>query len=856
VEPEILAPAGQMESLYAAVNAGCNAIYMGGTKFGARAYADNPGCDAMADAIKYCHLHNVKFYMTVNTLLKESEINGLYKYMVPYYEAGLDAAIVQDTGVMRLLHQWFPDLALHASTQMSLVMGQGAKMLKKYGVTRIVPARELSSGEIKRLREDTDMEIEVFVHGALCYCYSGQCLFASLLGDRSGNRGRCTQPCRLPYYMDGQKSYVMCLKELCLLPCIGELIEAGANSFKIEGRMKRPAYTASVTAMYRKYTDIYKKTGAEGYKEYIKDNIKELLYDMGQLAEIYNRGGFTDGYIKGRREGMMAGMRPGHGGVYIGDVTDTGKGKLKYKLKKDINKHDVIEFCNSRMESLYEYTTGSPGKAGDIIEAKFKRGCVIHKGDKVYRTRNALLLEYIKREYLDKNKKVVIDGQFEAFSGKEAHLHVTWAADRNGGNGTDVNMQADINMGTEAHTEAKAVVEADVYGSICKEAQKSATSREDIKKWLSQTGNTEFEFGKLGIVIDNNIFLPANTVKSLRRQALDKLKDKVTGSFMRKADATPADILPEDMSPKDNLTADRLFMEKSNGVQDNGCLIKETVFCKEPGKEDMYCYKASVMTMEQLGAVLASKKIKDIYIRTELLGTGSIIKAMEAIKTAGKGCYIVMPHIFRRNIWDDEQKYVKEGRSIYMHDWDGYIIKNLEEYVFLTGILGVKPCNIITDTGLYIMNSSARMFWKEAGVTRNTFPLELALDEVWDINKPGMEAVIYAHVPLMVSAQCISFNKEGRKKTGGVCKKGGCQAVIKDLKDREFIAVNYCKYCYNIIYQGRPLSVVDYLGDLSARGIKNFRYDFTIEDKAVVDMVLSGRYTGRTHTGHYFNPVR
>ncbi len=251
--PEILAPAGSMESLYAAVNAGCDAVYMGGSMFGARAYADNPDSDNLLYAIDYCHLHGVKLYLTVNTLLKEEELmDRLYNYILPYYKAGLDAAIVQDTGVIYMLHQWFPGLALHASTQMTLVTGIGADMLKDYGITRIVPARELSLSELQQMRHDTDAEIEVFVHGALCYCYSGQCLFSSLLGGRSGNRGRCAQPCRLPYstVLNGKKqdSYILSMKELSTLPYLDKLIETGADSFKIEGRMKKPSYTALVTS--------------------------------------------------------------------------------------------------------------------------------------------------------------------------------------------------------------------------------------------------------------------------------------------------------------------------------------------------------------------------------------------------------------------------------------------------------------------------------------------------------------------------------------------------------------------------------------------------------------------------------
>ena len=208
--PEILAPAGSMESLKAAVAAGCDAVYMGGSKFGARAYAQNPEEDEMVAAIRYCHLYGVKLYMTVNTLLKEQELQSLPTFLRPYYEAGLDAVIVQDMGVLRVIHQCFPDLDIHASTQMTLTSGMGVDdRLAAYGVTRIVPARELSLTELQQMRQQTKMELEVFVHGALCYCYSGQCLMSSMQGGRSGNRGRCAQPCRMQYDIDGSKRYLL-----------------------------------------------------------------------------------------------------------------------------------------------------------------------------------------------------------------------------------------------------------------------------------------------------------------------------------------------------------------------------------------------------------------------------------------------------------------------------------------------------------------------------------------------------------------------------------------------------------------------------------------------------------------------
>ncbi len=319
---EILAPAGSMESMMAAVHAGADAVYMGGSRFGARAYADNPGEDQFLKAIDYAHLHGCRLYMTVNTLVKEEELSQLYDFLKPYYERGLDAVIVQDLGVWRFIQEHFPDLPIHASTQMTVTGWRSAKLLKELGASRVVTARELSLEEIAKIRDHADVEIESFVHGALCYCYSGQCLLSSLIGGRSGNRGRCAQPCRLPYDVgtaagallqnearknlrgfekserkNGKKSaknqderYVLSLKDLCTLDILPDIIEAGVYSLKIEGRMKSPRYTAGVVSIYRKYVDRYLKHGREGYKV--------DPADRRMLLDLFDRGGFTDGYYQ------------------------------------------------------------------------------------------------------------------------------------------------------------------------------------------------------------------------------------------------------------------------------------------------------------------------------------------------------------------------------------------------------------------------------------------------------------------------------------------------------------------------------------------------------------------------------
>ena len=309
MKPELLAPAGSYEALQAALIAGADAVYIGGSRFGARADADNLDEKMLCRAIDEVHLCGKKIYLTVNTLLKQQELEKeLYDYLKPYYMCGLDAVIVQDYGVLRCVRRWFPDLPVHCSTQMTITGPLGAKLLEEQGVTRIVTARELSLQEINKIHQATNLEIESFVHGALCYCYSGQCLFSSMIGGRSGNRGRCAQPCRLPYQISDkgrmlngkQNAFALSPKDMCTIELLPEILEAGVTSLKIEGRMKKPEYTAGVVGIYRKYLDLCLED-PEAYRVEEKD--------LKALAAIYNRDGFNKGYYQIRNGRSMMAFR-------------------------------------------------------------------------------------------------------------------------------------------------------------------------------------------------------------------------------------------------------------------------------------------------------------------------------------------------------------------------------------------------------------------------------------------------------------------------------------------------------------------------------------------------------------------
>lgn len=318
---ELLAPAGSFDSAKAAVSAGADAVYMGGSRFGARAFAESVEEERTAEALDYVHFHGRKLYLTVNTLVKERELDELPDFLAPYLDRGLDGVILQDFGVWQRIRDCFPDLPVHISTQMTLTGSQGAGWMEKLGASRVVLARELSLEEIRAVRENISIEIEAFVHGAICYCYSGQCLMSSMIGGRSGNRGRCAQPCRLPYGLESadcksvdyksvnhksvnhksvsqENRFLLNLKDMCTVEYIPQLVEAGVNSMKIEGRMKSPVYTAGVVSVYRKYLDRCLEYGKEGFAVELRD--------MRILSELFDRGGFTDYLWRRNGREMMA----------------------------------------------------------------------------------------------------------------------------------------------------------------------------------------------------------------------------------------------------------------------------------------------------------------------------------------------------------------------------------------------------------------------------------------------------------------------------------------------------------------------------------------------------------------------
>ena len=494
---EILSPAGSYESLKAAVAAGADAVYIGGSRFGARAFADNLEEASLLEAIDYVHLHGKQIYLTVNTLLKEREMEQeLYEYLLPYYRQGLDAVIVQDIGVLKFVREQFPNLPVHASTQMTITNVSGAKFLESLGVERVVTAREMTLPEIAEIAKETTLEIESFVHGALCYCYSGQCLYSSLIGGRSGNRGQCAQPCRLPYKVNGKTSYVMSLKDMCALELIPDLIEAGIYSFKIEGRMKKPEYVAAVTSIYRKYVDLYLEKGRAGF--HVTKEDKEILMDL------YNRGGFHSGYYKTwNGKEMLSLKRPNHAGVPAVQILKQQGKEVKIKALVDLHKGDILELPDQE-----NYTLGKVVEAGTTTSVSVKCKKPLSKGMIWNRTRNEELLCMLREQIVERKVQEKINGKLILSSGNRAKLELNYGG-----------------------------IHVCLEGEEVQEALNQPMESGRIEKQMRKTGNTGFVFDHLDIELEGNIFVPMQALNELRRQGIEKLETAILTQY-RRSDAS------------------------------------------------------------------------------------------------------------------------------------------------------------------------------------------------------------------------------------------------------------------------------------------------------------------------------
>ncbi len=712
---ELLAPAGPYESLVAAVNAGADAVYIGGTRFGARAYADNLDTEEMLRAIRFAHLHGCDLYLTVNTLLKDRELAELGDYLKPYYESGLDAVIVQDLGVFSYIRERFPKLPIHASTQMTVLGAPGAALLKELGAARVVTARELSLEELKEIHRTVDIEIESFVHGALCYCYSGQCLFSSILGGRSGNRGRCAQPCRLPYQLKAggrvingpKEAYLLSPKDMCTLELLPEILEAGVCSLKIEGRMKRPEYTAGVVQVYRKYLDLFLEQGKGGYR------VAEE--DLEKLKALYNRGGFSQGYYRvhnGRN--LLSLSRPNH-------FEKKGKEALKEK-------------------QAYE-----------------------------------ALLSQLKKQYVDAGKKEKIQGIFK-ISTKFPTEFVVQCRDE------------------KVH----------IQGEPAQLPKSRPLTGEEMKHRLAKTGDTPFLFEKLEIQADGDVFLPLGQLNRMRRQALEELEERLSRKGSRS--------LPEawDQAPLEE-------QEECPGI------------LKEKGASGQWKFRLHVQIADPkvLPELLSVPQVSSVYLASEGIEMEELSQAVRDCHRAGKTCMLVLPFVFRQR----ERSFFQERLELLQEaGLDGIVAKNLDQVGFLGDHMPKVP--VILDHSLYTFNRKSLSFWKSRGILYDTLPLELNGRELGLRGSRESEMLVYGYLPLMVTAGCLH-------KTMNCCRQKTELWKLSDRYQKEFPVLNYCRFCYNVIYNCEPLSLLGNREEVEKLAPKSLRLCFTMEEKDRIQEVLN-----------------
>ena len=813
-EIEILAPAGSVERMRAAFAGGADACYIGGKSFGARAFADNPEEKELVEAIHYAHLHDKKLYMTINTLIKENEMKGLYNYVLPYYKAGIDAILVQDFGVLKFLRESFPDLSLHASTQMTVCDTGATRLLKQYGVERLVLSRELSLKEVEAFKED-DIEIECFVHGALCVCYSGQCLMSVMNGGRSGNRGSCAGPCRMSYNLyEGENSsgispgksletkpYLLSPKDICALDLIPDMVEAGIDSFKIEGRMKRPEYAALTAYLYRKWTDVYLNDGREEFDS--TQAVRERNEDVEKLSDIYNRGSFTKGYLVNHNGlEMMANTRPNHNGVLVGRVTNViasgRKNVMLISAEKDLNAHDVVEIRsdNRPTEPVYEFTLKDGKKKGESFEANFTKGLPVKAGLNVYRTKNEELLNSINENIILKPIKKSIKASFYAEPDNELLLTL--------------------------YTED---VSVSVSGTICLKAENRPVDEERVCTGLIKLGDTEFTLKREDIDVNlvGDVFFPMSALNELRREACEALYEAIVN---------------------------RYFKDRMQPVSESG-----TVIPKQEFNPDYEIIVSNLLQLKTVLEVMAPYKDRtEIIINTELFGLADIKKGLDEAENEGRRLYLRLPEIFRRNNKEKYQRFFAKGSSGFdlLFRVKGFLVRNLEEISFVKELekLSSVSFDMIGDTNLYAFNSKAVETLSDFGIHHYTASLEQSIREAEEVRNnitlsSKLSFVVYGREELMVMTQCQWKNK-------GACvkelKKGDKRLpdilYIENKKSKsdgkrgKFPIVKDCESCTNYVYQDVPLNLFEKMDEIRELSPDFLRLDFSFETDSEVREVM------------------
>lgn len=685
---ELLSPVGDFECLIAAVQNGADAVYFGADKFNARINGINFSNEELKKAITYAKLRNVKTYLTLNILIKNDEFKEAIELVEYAYECGIDALIVQDLGLARFIIKNYPDLEVHASTQMTVHNVEGVKELKKLGFKRVVLSRELNLDEIKDIYNQTKEDLEVFVHGALCISYSGQCLMSSIIGQRSGNRGKCAGTCRLPYELISKKEnkivdkgYLLSSKDVCTLDILPELLETGVMSLKIEGRMKTPEYVGVVTSIYRKYIDL-----ALSKDKYIVDE-----NDKKELMQVFNRGGFSTGYLKGKLgKNMMYTKRPNHIGIVLGTVIsyNSNKGYVKIKLKENMELGDSIRINESSCKSselMKNNNNIKTAKIGEIVTIGRIKGN-IKAGDIVYKTVSVSLENKINQTLTKDVRKRKVFCKVEIETGKKAKIDIL-----------DLQTQMSSN----------------VIGNIVEKGQTQVANEERIKAQINKMGGTVFELESIVVNLSKDAYISIKELNELRRKALEELEQKLLQKIYR---------------DKKNVKLEEFNLEEKEHSKVSTAVLLNTI-------NPNYNYKAL-------------RKIDKIYLPISELILAKNLNKLEEI-TNNLETYIYMPNIIR----DEHRKivYGKIEELLKKYKIQGFVVSNLSQIKELQKY----NLRLIGNYTLNVFNDETAKELQNLRISTITISPELNEEEIRSIKtNMKKEFIVYGRLPLMTSEYC------------------------------------------------------------------------------------------------------
>lgn len=694
---ELLSPVGDFECLKAAVQNGADAVYFGSNIFSARAFASNFDNEELEKAINYAKIRGVKTHLTLNTLIKNNEFEQAFNLAKKAYKLGIDAIIVQDLGLATDLIKSFPDLDIHASTQMTTTNLETVKKLEKIGFKRIVLSRECSLSEIKNICKNTNAEIEVFAHGALCICYSGQCLFSSMVGGRSGNRGMCAQPCRLPYSLlsdknekskEYNKGYLLSTRDLCTLDLLPELISAGITSLKIEGRMKSPTYVATVTRIYKKYIDLATR--------FIKKEISEYIInenDKQALLQVFNRGNFSSGHLKDEpNKKLIFKEKPNNLGIYIGKVVKFSpkKGLITCNVENPISIGDSVSFENEStkytiselMEKNINIKTAK--KFQTVTFGRMKGNIKVN--DKIYKITDKSLLSNSLESYNKEYKKTSLDCKLKIKNGQKIEVYVK-----------SIDFMIENSF---------------IYDFIPNTAQNAPLTIDKVKNQFNKTLNTCFEFSNIKIDLDNDLFIPTSILNDIRRQALAEIEGKILKSFKRTSEVE---------------YIGKNFNSSNIDSQEKVILLNELY--------KNYNYSNL-------------KNVDKIYLPLKYFVSNDFTDILNTLSHKGK-LYLYMPFIIK-------DKYIKSIRNcieniVSKFNICGFVISEYSSIDYLK----MFNKDVIANYNFNVYNSYTLNKLKSFGFSNITLSPEFQQDELMEISDSESEVIVYGKIPLMTMSYCL-----------------------------------------------------------------------------------------------------